>query len=184
LPYSGRAFMSADPAVPQPTFHRAQTTVNPSLAGNVPAESIVQSSRPSADRGRLCGQPHPAPGPGQVVVDLPGGAIAGSVRSPACLRRSDACRSGATRPGREGRCASRSAGCAVEVGGIAADRRPYASATRSAGLHRPVPGRGSSLLMGRFPIQRLLLRRRGTPAFHARGVSCAHAAHGSRRWSS
>ena len=67
--------------------------------------------------------------------------------------------------------------------GIAADRRPYASATRSAGLHRPVPGRGSSLLMGRFPSLRLLLQRRGTPAFHGRGVSCARASHGSPKWS-
>jgi hypothetical protein len=41
----------------------------------------------------------------------------GSVRGTACLRRSGACRSGATWPGREGRCACRSAGCAVEVGG-------------------------------------------------------------------
>lgn len=64
----------------------------------------------------------------------------GSVHGTACLRRSDACRSGATPPAGKVAALVDPLVAPSRWAGIAADRRPYASATRSAGLHRPVSG--------------------------------------------
>src|SRR6201985_3906668 len=66
--------------------------------------------------------------------------MAGSVPGTACLRRSGACRSGAVPPGGKVVSLVDPLVAPSRWAGIAADRRPYAPATRSAGLHRPVPG--------------------------------------------
>src|SRR5260370_7256122 len=58
-----RPACSRDPAVPQPTCHRARTTVNPSFAGNVPARINFQAHPASSRCSTSAPQPaSPPPG--------------------------------------------------------------------------------------------------------------------------